>query len=246
MINFVDIHSHSLPNVDDGAKNTSMMEKMIDIAYNDGIRTICFTPHFKLHHFRDEEDVVKYNERVKSAFQSAVDYASSKYNDLKLLLGNEILWHSSISDSLADGNCSFLGKDKLVLVEFMPSVSAYELKNAIISLLRKGYKPLIAHIERYECLSLDTSLLEELKQHGALFQINALSITKFKLGKRARFIKRVLASHLVDVVASDAHDDKHFAPVLSLAYQRVLKKHGQKYADRIFSRLPSKILGTVQ
>jgi protein-tyrosine phosphatase len=67
----VDIHCHMLGKVDDGAKDIDEMKQMIDIAYADGTRHICFTPHFKIYHFKNEDSIKAYNERIDAAFAEA-------------------------------------------------------------------------------------------------------------------------------------------------------------------------------
>ena len=73
-----------------------------------------------------------------------------------------------------------------------------------------------------------------IKEQGALFQINASSITKFKIGKTARLIKKALKNQLVDFVSTDAHDDKAIVPCLSKAYKKIEKLYGETYAKCLF------------
>ena len=84
MIYMTDLHCHMLPHVDDGAYDTAEMKKMIELAYSDGIRTICFTPHFKLNEFRDESDIEGYNQHIEKMFALANDHVASAYPDMKL------------------------------------------------------------------------------------------------------------------------------------------------------------------
>ena len=81
-----------------------------------------------------------------------------------------------------------------------------------------------------------------MKESGALLQVNAKALTKFKIGKIAKFIKTLLGKKLVDVVASDAHNDSNFSPQLSNAYELVSKKYGSDYADKIFHHIPLAVI----
>lgn len=242
MIDFVDLHCHALFRVDDGARDEEIMKKMLDIAYTDGTRYVCFTPHFKIYEFDSEDDVFTQMQRLDRRFKVACDYVSEKYPDMKLFLGNEIMYHSDISESLSTQKCHFLGNSSVALIEFDPDSSAYEIENTVFKLLRKGVRPLIAHVERYTAFVKDISFAKSLKESGALLQVNARGIIKFKLGKVARFIRQALKQHLVDVVASDAHNDTGFTPQLSKAYHLVCKKHGEAYANKIFHHKPLAIL----
>lgn len=242
MINFVDLHCHALFRVDDGARDEEMMKAMLDLAYADGTRYLCFTPHFKIYEFDSEDDMLVQMQRLDRRFKIAYEYVSEKYPDMQLFLGNEIMYHSDIYSSLSTAKCHFLGNSSFALVEFDPDSSAYEIENTVIKLLRKGVRPLIAHIERYTAFIKDIALAKSLKDSGALLQVNARGIIKFKLGKVARFIKQALKQQLVDVVASDAHNDTSFTPQLSKAYSLVAKKFGEAYADKIFHDKPLAIL----
>lgn len=234
MYSFIDIHNHSLYKVDDGATSIEAMFSMIDIAYSDNIRAICFTPHFKIYRFSDDEDIGAYNSLLKSHFEKAQEYAKEKYPDMNLFLACEIMYHNDIIDSIVSGKCATLGGSRYVLVEFSPHVSKHDLITALSNISRKGYKPILAHFERYNCIADDFSLLKECKDSGALIQINAQSILKFKIGRSSMLAKKALKKHLVDIVATDAHDHKALTPVLSKAHDKVAKKYGEDYAKRIF------------
>ena len=242
MVSFVDLHCHALFRVDDGARDEEMMKKMLDIAYADGTRYLCFTPHFKIYEFENEGDMRTHMERLDRRFKVASEYVCEKYPDMHLFLGNEIMYHSDIYESLSDKKCHYLGNSSYALIEFDPDSSAYEIENTVTKLLRKGVRPIIAHVERYSALIKNVSFAKSLKESGALLQVNARGIIKFKLGKVARFIRQALKQHLVDVVASDAHNDTGFTPQLSKAYSLVSKKHGESYANKIFHDKPLAII----
>ena len=242
MYSFIDIHNHSLYKVDDGARSIEAMKAMIDIAYSDNIRAICFTPHFKIYRFSDDEDIGAYNSLLKSHFDEAQEYANEKYPDMKLYLASEIMYHNDIIDSIVTGKCSTLGDSRYALVEFSPHVSKHELITALSNISRRGYKPILAHFERYNCIADDFSLLRECKDSGAMIQINALSILKFRFGKSSMLAKKALKKHLVDIVATDAHDNKSLTPILSKAHDKVAKKYGADYAKRIFHDNQEQIL----
>lgn len=242
--NFIDLHNHSLFGVDDGAQTLDMAKKMLDIAYNDGIKTICITPHFKAHHFSDDTTIFAYNDRISKNFLILTDYVKAKYPDMTLLLGNEIMFHNDICDSLSSKKCRSLGQSKYVLIEFKPETPEYEIKNTISRVLRRGYNPIIAHIERYTAFHKNKQLLDTFANMGALLQVNALSVVKFKFGKTARLIKYALKKALVSFICTDAHNDADFSPILSNAYKIISSKYGVGYANNIFFENQSKILNS--
>jgi protein-tyrosine phosphatase len=167
-------------------------------------------------------------------FNDALSYVEKMGYDLTLLLGNEIMFHNDIFDNITSGKCKKINNTQYVLVEFTPYVSDFDLKSALINLSRKGYKPILAHFERYECIAKSPSLLSDLKNAGILIQVNANSIVRPKLGKAGKLVKVALKKQLIDIVATDAHDDKALTPVLSKAHTFVVKKYGKDYAKKIF------------
>lgn len=237
-----DLHCHALCSVDDGARDLEEMKQMLDIAYDDGIRKICFTPHFKAHHFKDDAKISSYNEKIKESFALALDYAKDKHPDLELYLGNEVMHHHSIYESLSSGKCSTVAGSSYALVEFLPSAPFFEIQGSLSGLLRKGITPILAHIERYSSLVGDIKKVTELTEMGVLIQVNASSITKMKLGKCAKFIKTLFKRSLVNIVASDAHDADSFTPVMSKAYNLICKKFGEGVARSTCELVPNLIL----
>ena len=242
MVDFVDLHCHALFSVDDGAKDEMVMKNMLDIAYSDGTRYLCFTPHFKIFEFDSEDDVYEQMNRLDRRFKVACEYTNEKYPDMHLFLGNEIMYHADANESLSAKKCHYLGDSSYALIEFDPEATVYEIENSILRLLRKGVHPLIAHVERYSSIVKDVSFAKSLKDSGALFQVNARSISKFKFGKIARFLKLAFKKRLIDVVASDAHNASSFPPQLSKAYATIVKHYGCEYANSIFHDKPLAIL----
>lgn len=237
-----DIHCHALGGVDDGAKNTDEMKTMMDMAYADGIRHICYTPHFKTYHFKNEDSIKAYNAKIAKSFAVAQEYASEKYQDLSLYLGNEIMYHSELIDSSDANLCKRINNGAYLLVEFQPETPFYDIRNAVSKILRRGFTPVIAHVERYTELVKRPELTSELKDFGALFQINASSLEGFGFGKTAKFIKYLFKKVYVDVVASDAHDSVKYTPILSRAAAKITKQYGEAMAKRVLHTVPLSII----
>jgi protein-tyrosine phosphatase len=225
---FADIHNHSLASVDDGACSEEMMYQMVDAAYADGIRILCLTPHFHPIYFGDNR------EATLESFHKLQDYTARRYPQLQLYLGNE-LRHSPNCDSwLREGFCRSLGETRLVLVDFPAETGPHLIIKGLSQLLSMGYKPILAHAERYSNLSLHT--IRDLYRDGIRIQINAGSLSgSFGWSVRLR-ARQLLRQRLVHLVASDAHDLKHRPPHLSTGYQITVKLTEKDYADQIFYR----------
>lgn len=236
MINFTDIHIHMLSNVDDGASSPTEMRDMLDLAYQDGTRVFCLTPHFHPAYYGDSIQA------VESRYSELVDYANEKYPDVRLFLGNELHYNLNCLEWLNQGICKTLNHTRNVLVDFSQNVDRKTIFDAVYRLLNNGYIPVVAHVERYDDLPIDCRDILRLKGCGAYIQIDASSLFG-GWGSIARIkSRRMIKKQLVDLVCSDAHDLIRRPPQLSAAYQYVCRKCGLQYADQLFSEIPQIIL----
>lgn len=223
---FADIHNHSLCAVDDGARSEESMYKMVDASYADGTRLLCLTPHFHPVCFGDNR------ESSLESFQKLQAYATTRYPQLRLYLGNELRYSPNCDNWMREGFCRPLGPTALVLVDFAADVGQKLIIRGLSQLLSMGYCPVLAHAERYTNLSVNA--IRDFVRNGIHIQINAGSLTgTFGLGPRLR-ARQLLRRRLVRVVASDAHDLKYRPPLLSRGYHLTIKLTDKDYADRIF------------
>lgn len=237
MRSFTDIHTHLLFGVDDGAGNEEIMRAMLDIAYSGGIRRLCLTPHHNLRLFGD--NLV----RVDAAFSALTDYASGKYPDMRLYLGNELFYTQDSVGDLRRGICRRMSGGKYVLTDFSPGSSFYEIKRGMLDLLNSGYIPILAHAERYDAITSPFKGLIELREFGIPIQINANSLCGGCGAKLRRKSLKIIRAGLADVVASDAHDTALRPPRLDIAAELIASKIGADYADRLLRLNPDRILG---
>lgn len=230
---FTDIHIHALSGVDDGATTLQEMFSMLDASYSDGVRHLCLTPHSHPGYFG-------YNhEKALSCFEDLKNHVAKKYPDLHLYLGSELRFADQWQDWLEQGICRSLNDSGYVLVDFFYNEERGRIVKALHRMLNAGYKPVLAHAERY--IYLDVKTVRELKVHGVTVQINARNITRWGFGAPYRAWK-LLYAHLADVVASDAHRAIKAAPGLLKAYQKACRHLGRKYADVLFCENPLKLL----
>ncbi|SER47137.1 CpsB/CapC family capsule biosynthesis tyrosine phosphatase [Lachnobacterium bovis] len=232
---FIDIHSHILPGVDDGARNLEMAEKMIEMALEDGIIGLVLTPHIKApRYLLPEEEIV-------SKFEELKEIVRSKYPQMHLYLGGEFYFYSSILEE-SPHIIRTINKTDYVLVEFSPMISYDEMLRAFQKLKACGYDVILAHVERYEVLRKDLEKVEHVKGMGVLIQMNANTIYKPNDREHKKFMKKVLKEELIDLVATDAHDLNDRKPNLSKAANYVVKKIGMDYAQDIFMENQLRIL----
>lgn len=230
---FTDIHTHILAGVDDGAKDSAQMIALLDASYKDGARRICCTPHYHPGYYG--------NNRKKSveAFQQLTRYAREKYPDLQLFLGNELHYSQGCLEWIEDGKCRTLNGTRYILVDFEFDERYEVIESAVLSFLRRGYVPVLAHIERYTCLERRSKLVKRLHDMGAIIQINASSVLRIH---SYPIVKKLLQKHIVDVVASDTHNLDRRPPLMTAACREISQKYGEEYANALFVLNPIDIL----
>lgn len=236
MTGFADLHCHMLCSVDDGADSVEEMLKMLSQSYNDGVRSICFTPHYSPYiELPDATQVLRTFERIK-------EFAREEYPDLNLFLGNEIMYHNDLPSSIKTGLCRTLNSTRYVLVEFNFSANFETIFQGLIQIIGYGYIPILAHVERYFSISKDQKRLYELIDRGILLQMNADSVTG-KCGKPiAAICKKMLKANCIDIIASDCHSSTSRTPHLSECFDLVSNLCSAEYATAIMCQTPLEIL----
>lgn len=233
---FADIHNHILFGVDDGARSETEMYRLIDASYADGVRHLCFTPHYHPGYFGEHQ------EQIAAAFALAKAYAAQNCPDLKLYLGNELRYERSCIEWLERGRCRTLNGTRFLLVDFLYPEPAENILDAMLRVLNSGYTPVLAHVERYEKLHCDLREIDRLKSRGVILQVDAQSLLGgLGLGSKVR-ARRLLAAGAVDLIASDAHNLTSRPPQLSACFAFVSRKYGADYASHLFLKEPRRIL----
>lgn len=226
-IGFTDIHNHILFGVDDGSPDIDTSLEMLRMAYEDGTRDVILTPHF-----HPKRGMAHYSQIVEH-YEILADAAEREFPDMGVYLGREIYYRSEILDDLDKLDEKTMCGSDTVLIEFSPNVQAEKVRGAVLDVVMSGYHPIVAHVERYVCTVKDWDYIYELKQLGADIQINAASVTGDNGWGVQRCVKALLKDHVVDYVASDAHDTTTRTPQLQKCYKYIVKKYGVEYADRI-------------
>lgn len=234
---FADIHNHMLFGVDDGARSETDMRQLVDASYADGVRHLCFTPHYHPGYFGEHQ------EQIAFAFDMANQYAAERYPDLSLYLGNELRYERSCIEWLEQGRCQTLNATEHLLVDFLYPEPAENILDAMLRILNAGFTPVLAHVERYEKFHRDLREVDRLKSWGVILQVDAQSpLGGLGHGSKVR-ARRLLDAGVVDLIASDAHDLTKRPPQLQPCYEFVARKYGADYAQQLFWEEPLRLLG---
>ena len=235
-VQLCNLHTHMFYGVDDGAGDPGEMHRMMDSAYQSGVRVICMTPHYNPAYFdTPREATVRH-------FAAAVEYAKGKYPDLRLCLGNEMYYYGSSVEDILGGLCFTLNKTRSVLVEFGPLDDSSAIRSGVSRLVTSGFHPVVAHVERYADIRRKTDNVRSLIERGARIQVNAASVAgKYGFITKS-YVMSLIRKGLVDVVADDSHNTTDKKVCLREAYDAVEKKFGKNTARDLFWNNPMKIL----
>jgi protein-tyrosine phosphatase len=232
----IDLHSHFLYGVDDGAKNSDVTVQMLAQAEAVGISKLLATPHVN----EMMSPVIAY--QIKESFHSIFQLIRKAEITVQIKLAGEVNFISNEID-LNEYDWVVIGiKNKYVLVE-TPFQSIPERYSKILFDLRlKKIKPLLAHPERNLKLQNDPTPLIKWIAQGCLVQLDAGSVTG-QFGKKCqRFAQRLLQAKAVHIVGSDAHGPRgRNYHVLKDAYKEVETIVDNSYAQKIFENNPGKI-----
>lgn len=225
---FVDIHTHILHGVDDGAPNIEQAVKLLRLAARHGTSAVVLTPH---HRGRFRSNTPQF---LGQRFRELCDRVEQDIPGMALYLGNEAAHERELGDKVAEGRVLAINGSNYVLLEFDYNSSRIQVYEETMALIGSGYTPIIAHVERYDIFRRNKKLAEELLYVGALFQLNADSILGSCGFATKRVCHRLLKRGMVHFVASDGHDLRERPPVLDECFEYVSKRYGEEYAWRIF------------
>ena len=219
---FVDIHSHFVYGLDDGARTITEMETMLDAAHADGVVSLFATPHVTpgMKPF----DAEKYESHLNQARR----YCRDRGYNMQLFSGAEILYTPMLQQYCMEHRLPTLGDSEFVLMEFVPGVKLQELESALTLMKRNGYIPILAHIERYNCLYRGRTAAKLKERYNVRYQVNANTVLSDQGYFRTRKIRSWFENELVDFIASDAHNVQNRRTKLRKAFSTLKKQYGQQ------------------
>lgn len=203
----IDLHSHLLPGIDDGAPDLDAAVAMGHAAVEGGVEEIAATPHVSA---RYQNDPLGFGERVAEV-QRALDDAGVT---LTVHQGAEVshaLFHDLSEEAL---RACALGGGRYLLLEPPYAGPAPFIDRMVYDLQLKGYAILLAHPERIGAFQRDIDLLQKLVDQGCLTSVTAASVAGQFGGSVQKFTRELFARGLVHNLASDAHDATHRSPAL--------------------------------
>jgi len=227
----IDTHIHMIPGVDDGAKDLETSVQMMHMAMNEGVNEMILTPHFNMPAY--------HNQKVDKQYQLLKEYIVREKIDFKLHLGNEIYLSEESMAGIDQGKAHTMGDSRYLLIE-LPYYHYYPFHESMLfELQEKGYKIVLAHVERYEIFSKKPEKFAYLSKNGIYGQLTSRYIMEGKTRKKAL---KWIETGLIQIVASDAHDMIKRPPFMKMAYETVIKAFGEECGQMLFTENPGMII----
>jgi len=227
-IQMTDIHMHLIPGVDDGAMDMEMALMML-LAKAQGISRIIATPHSEAFHFSNED--------IRVIFHRLTATAVKICPDAELYLGCEVYCETDIMEQILElldsGLYPTLNGTQYVLMEFSQWVYPENTASCVEAVVKAGYKPIIAHMERYKYLRDNMELVDRFRDQGALIQVNAYSLFDETDDSIKNWARRLVEEYKVDFLGTDAHRTYHRPPSAELGLNWLYENVEPEYADAI-------------
>ena len=215
----VDLHTHILPGIDDGAPNADVSLALLREEAKQGINQIVFTPHFDP--LSDNiEDFLKRREDAWKVLQTKLS-GTDVDNRIDFRKGAEIRYTPALT-GLAGLSSLCITGTKVLLIEFSPRHYPEFIEDVIYRLQLQGFVILLAHVERFPWLRKDTELLYRLVCSGVYSQFNSDAILKDS--EKFSFIQNMLKCGLVHGIGSDTHNIEERPPSIQKAESLLAKK----------------------
>lgn len=221
----IDIHSHILPNIDDGSSSVDESIKMLKELSSQGIKTVVATPHFYANH-NTVKNFLLTREESFNQLKSSLDFSVPK-----VLLGAEVKYYEGIS-RLEGLEKLKIENSKLLLLEMpMRKWSEYTLRELFELSSRGDLIIVLAHIERYLRFQ-NKETISKLVEKGIYIQSNADFFINFYTRRKAI---QMLNKNLIHFIGSDCHDMIIRPPVISNAIEYICRKNGVKFVSEMNS-----------
>ncbi len=228
----IDLHCHILPGLDDGSQSLEDSLDMARIAADSGVKVLVTTPHCRSGGAK----------QVREAFLELRNAIRENRIPLEIACGMEILGTWNTLELLKEGELLTLNGTRRPLVEFHFNGDGREETDILNNLCRAGYKPIVAHPERYHYTQRDPGLLNLWYKMGCRFQINKGSLLG-RFGQTERELSLALVDRgFASCVASDAHSSRVRTPWMRDVYELLSREFSRNTARWLLNDGPLAIL----
>ena len=232
----IDLHSHILPGIDDGAADVSVSLAMARMFVADGVTDLACTPHILPGLYRNA------GPQIRVAVQNLQVELDQAGIPLRLTTGADVHMVPDLVAGLRSGRLLSLADTRYVLVEPPHHVPPQKFEEFFFNILMSGYVPILTHPERLTWVGSHYAAIERMAQSGVWMQITAGSLTG-AFGRNAQNLaERMLKDGCVHILATDAHDTVRRPPALSRGRDLAAKFVGTVEAEHLVVTRPRGIL----
>ena len=233
----IDIHCHILPALDDGSADLGESLSMAQIAVASGVTAIVTTPHF-----RGEEESLAQLGKLVSRYQRLEQAIQRRKIPLTLYPGAEVLCLPQTPRLARQRMLPTLGDTDYLLAEFFFDETPEYMNDQLSALLGCGYRPVIAHPERYDAIQKDPLLAESWFRAGYVMQLNKGSLLGAFGPKVQQAAQRMLNSGFVHLIASDAHSIAHRTTDMRPLRQWLSRECPEAYIRVLLEENPQRLI----
>ena len=232
----IDIHSHILPNIDDGSRSIEETFNLIKEAKNVGFDAIVTTSHYM-------EGYYETNVPEREVWLNAIcENMQVKNIDMMLYLGNEIYMSENIIKLLEERKASTINDTSYVLFELPLNVEPFNLYDVIYELQQYKLVPILAHPERYSFVQKEPELIYDLVEKGVLMQANYGSVIG-QYGRKAQMIVlKLLEGNMIHMFGSDVHRQNTIYPRIPQILAELNEIIGEEKLEELTTTNPSLVI----
>jgi protein-tyrosine phosphatase len=235
----IDLHSHILPGLDDGADSLEISMEMARAYVDQGVKYVACTPHILPGLYNNR------GEQIRQATKELQQHLSAAGIPLHLVSGADNYIVPDFVSQLRDGHLLTLADTRYVLIEPPHQLAPIHLERLFFDILAAEYVPILTHPERLGWIESDYRRIQVLAARGVWIQITSGSLLG-RFGKRARYWgERMLSEGLVHILATDAHDTSRRPPDLLKGRLAAEKCVGAQIAQALVETHPMTVLSNM-
>ena len=224
----LDIHSHILPGIDDGSPDIETSVQLIRGLYDSGIRKSIATPHIIGDMFRNTPEI------INAALAKVKEACKKEGINIELSAAAEYMIDDHFIELLQKKQPLLTLHKNIILTEISYSTTPENLEEITSNIIANGYKPILAHPERYHFYQQNFNQYQLLIEMGFVLQVNLLSLTGYYGKKAAKAAKFIIDQNLAKLVGTDLHHQRHLDALKSAANREIFQLY---LGDKIFNDL---------